>query len=210
MKIVKYASLLFLCLSARGSQRGLKLRLELVDLGLEGVGGDVVEIALHDLLAVVGNVERDFLELRALRNAHADFLEARKGTRFGVANGHRQLRLQHIEVAYIGFQRGFVEGGLLGIGGAEQKRAQQGERNGSQHSVLHCNGWEKASGLLQDHRLPSRFLRRESEETSLSELNRVAVSAARCVGQPSTPASASLRSRTISAVSALAGFDFPA
>jgi restriction endonuclease Mrr len=44
----------------------------------------------------------------------------------------------------------------------------------------------------------------------LRELNRVAVSAARCVGQPSTPASASLRSRTISAVSVLAGFDFPA
>src|ERR1035438_6826295 len=104
---------------------GDRPRLELVELGLEGVGGDVVEAALHDLLAVVGNVERDFLELGALRDAHANFLEARKGTRFGVANGHRQLRLQHIEVAHIGFQGRFVEGGLLRrVGGAEQKGAQ--------------------------------------------------------------------------------------
>src|ERR1017187_3986647 len=110
---------------AGGSQSGLKLRLELVEFGLEGVGGDVVEIALHDLPAVVGNVERDFLELRALRDAHADFLEARKGARFGIANRHRQLRLQQIKVAHIGFQGGFVEGGLLrSVGGAEQKGAQ--------------------------------------------------------------------------------------
>src|ERR1035438_44622 len=71
-----------------------------------------------------------------------DFLEAGHGARFGVANGHRQLRLQHIEVAHIGFHRGFVEGGLLrGIGGAEQKGTQQAEGDGSKHSAFYCNGW---------------------------------------------------------------------
>jgi hypothetical protein len=110
---------------AGGSDGGLKLRLELIELGLEGVGGDVVEAALHDLLAVARDVERDLLELEALRHAHADFLEAGKRARFGVANGHRQLRLQQIEVAHIGFQRRFVKGGLLrGIGGAEQESTQ--------------------------------------------------------------------------------------
>ena len=110
---------------AGGSEGGLELRLQLVELGLEGVGGDVVEVALNDLLAVVGDVERDLLGLGALRDAHADFLEAGKGARFGVADGHRQLRLQQIEVAHIGFQGWFVEGGLLrGIGGAEQKGTQ--------------------------------------------------------------------------------------
>ena len=110
---------------AGGSEGGLELRLELVELGLEGVGGDVVEVALDDLLAVVGDVERDVLGLRALRDADADFFEAGQGARFGVADGHRELRLQQVEVTDIGFQRGFVEGGLLrGIGGAEQKGAQ--------------------------------------------------------------------------------------
>ena len=134
---------------AGGSQGGLELGLELIQLGLEGVVGDVVEGALHDLLAVVRDVERDLLGLRALRDTHADFLEAGKRARFGVAYGHRQLRLQHIEVAHIGFHRGFVKGGLLRrIGGGEQKGTQQAERDGSKHSVLHCNRWGVASGGL--------------------------------------------------------------
>ena len=110
---------------AGGAEGGLKLRLQLVQLGLEGIGGDVVEVALNDFLAVVGDVEREFLGLGALRDAHADFLETGKGGRFGVADGHRQRRLQQIEMADIGFQGWFVEGGLLrGIGGAEQKGTQ--------------------------------------------------------------------------------------
>ena len=60
-----------------GSERGLKLRLQLIELRLEGVGGDVVEVALDDFLAVVGDVERKLLGLGALCDAHADFLEAR-------------------------------------------------------------------------------------------------------------------------------------
>src|ERR1035438_4426604 len=44
----------------------------------------------------------------------------------------------------------------------------------------------------------------------LRELYRVAVSAARAAATPPTTASAARRSRPISAVSALAGFDFPA
>ena len=43
---------------AGGSEGGLELRLEFVELGLEWVGCDVVEIALNDLLAVVRDVER--------------------------------------------------------------------------------------------------------------------------------------------------------
>ena len=137
---------------ARGSEGGLKLRLEFIELGLEWVGCDVVEIALNDLLAVGGYVERELLGLRALRDSYADFLEARKSARFGVANGHRQLRLQQEEVADIGFQRRFVEGGLLrSVGGAEQKGNQEEERNGSKHTVFHCNGW--AGGIAAD---PSR------------------------------------------------------
>ena len=122
---------------AGGSEGGLELRLELIEVGLEGVGGDVVEVALNDLLAVVGDVERDLLGLRALRDAHADFLEAGKSARFGIADGHRQLRLQQIEVADIGFQGRFVEGGLLrSVGGAKQEGTQEAERNGSKHAVF--------------------------------------------------------------------------
>src|ERR1019366_1290862 len=69
------------------------------------------------------------------------------GARFGFANGHRQLRLQHIEVAHVGFHGWLVKGGLLrGIGSAEQKGTQEAEGDGSKHCDFYCNGWGKGDG----------------------------------------------------------------
>ena len=125
---------------ARSAEGGLELRRQLVQIRFERVGGDVVDAALDYVLAILGDIQHHVLELLALREADAHLLEVRQHGRLGVAHGHLELRLDHVQVAHVGFQRRLVEGGLLrSIGGAENESSKKAERKGSKHNALHCN-----------------------------------------------------------------------
>ena len=100
---------------------GGELRLDLVQLGLEGVVVHVVDRALHDLRAVLGDQELKVLRLVAGRGVHHHVQKARQAVGgLGIEHLHGDMRIHHEQMAHIGFQRGLIERRLLGASGRER------------------------------------------------------------------------------------------
>jgi hypothetical protein len=107
---------------------GLKIRLQLVEIGFEGILFHVVDRAAHDVLAVFRDVEHLILGGGAGRGVDVHFKHSRQRRGLRIGDLHFDLRAPNVKMPHVGFERRLVERGGFRVGRLRQGQRQQAHK----------------------------------------------------------------------------------